>query len=203
MKNTEIVAHESYPDTHHDAYSKTVFGFWVYLLTDFVLFATFFATYAVLRTSVYGGPSAREIFNLDGALIQMLVMLVCSFTMGMAGATVHRKKKNATILLMIITFLLGMAFMWMEASDFTRLIQDGNTWKRSAFLSAYYTLIGTYALHMVFALLWTFVLIGALIKESDVDNASIRRVTCLRMFWQFLSIIWSFIFTIVYFMGEY
>lgn len=203
MKNPDLTAHESYPDTHHDAYSKTVFGFWIYLLTDFVLFATFFATYAVLRASVFGGPSGRQIFNMDLALIQTILMLLCSFVMGMAGAAVHRKKKQTTIILMAITFLLGIVFMWTEFSDFNRLLSDGNTWKRSAFLSAYFTLVGTYGLHMVFALLWIIVLIGSLFSEQDVSSTTIRRVTCLRMFWQFLSIIWSFIFTIVYFMGVY
>jgi cytochrome o ubiquinol oxidase subunit III len=197
---TQTVLHESSPDPHHDIYSKTVFGFWVYLLTDFILFATFFATYAVLHDSTYGGPSGREIFQLPFVLAQTLILLTGSLTSGLAGASAHRKNKNWTIILFVITFLLGIAFMGMELTDFNRLIDEGNSWKRSGFLSAYFSLIGMHGIHMIFALLWTIVLIVPVCIEG-ITSASIRRLTCLRMFWQFLNIIWVFIFTIIYVMG--
>lgn len=193
------MTHENYPDIHHDVYSKTVFGFWVYLITDFVLFATFFATYIVLYKSTYGGPSARDIFSIPFVMWQSVIMLCSSFTSGLAGASAHRKNKNATIFLFILTFLLGLAFMGMEFSQFSQLIREGNSWTRSAFLSAYFTLLGTHGIHMIFALLWVPVLIIPLFR-GEIGPESLRRLTCLRMFWQFLNVIWVFILT-AYFMG--
>lgn len=201
MKHIQPVAHESYPDTHHDIYSKTIFGFWVYLLTDLVLFGTFFATFLVLRHSTFGGPGPKELFQLDFGLMQTIILLTASFTSGLAGAATHRKNTSATVMLFGITFLLGAIFLSMEMTDLSRLIASGNGWQRSAFLSAFFTLVGTHAIHVVFALLWVIVLLIPVIKEG-IDSVSIRRLTCLRIFWQFLNIIWLFIFTLVYFMGE-
>ena len=200
MKNSATPSHENYPDTHHDVYSKTVFGFWLYILTDFMLFATLFATYAVLRNSTFGGPSARDLFNLDYTLIQTLFFLSSSFTIGLAAAFAHRKKKWATIALFATTFFLGMVFFGMELSEMTKFVREGFGWHKSAFLSAYFTLIGTHALHMAFALLWIIVLIVPVFFEG-ITPVSIKRLTCLKMFWQFLNIIWVFIFTIVYLIG--
>jgi cytochrome o ubiquinol oxidase subunit 3 len=200
MTHPETIVHESYPDPHHHIYSKTLFGFWVYLVTDFMLFATLFATYAVLHNSTYGGPSGAELFNLPFALTQTIILLLSSFTCGLAGASAHRKNKNGTIAFFAITFLLGIAFMAMELTQFSHFISEGNSWKRSAFLSAFFTIVGTHGIHMVFALLWTIVLLIPVSREG-VTSVSIRRLTCLRMFWQFLNVVWVFIFTIV-FMGE-
>lgn len=200
MKKPEVAVHESYPDTHHDIYSRTVFGFWVYILTDFVMFGTFFAAYAVLHNNTYGGPSADKLFHLPCALVQTLVLLTSSFTIGLAGASAHRRNKNWTIALFAITFLLGILFMWMELAEFTRLVNSGNSWRRSAFLSAYFTLVGTHGLHMIFAMLWVIILIVPVCLEG-ITGTSIRRLTCLKMFWQFLNVIWVFIFSFVYLMG--
>lgn len=199
MKTSELATHENYPDTHHDVYSKTVFGFWVYLITDFMLFATFFAAYAVLQTSTYGGPSSKDLFNLPLALVQTIILLTSSLTSGLAGAYAHRKNRNGTILLLIITFLLGAAFMAIGLTEFAQLVRNGNTWEKSAFLSVFFTLVGMHGIHMLFALFWCPILLLPIFREG-ITNTSIRRVTCLRMFWQFLNIIWVLIFTIV-FMG--
>jgi cytochrome o ubiquinol oxidase subunit 3 len=195
-------AHEASPDTHHDIYSKTIFGFWLYLLTDFILFASLFATYAVLYKGTYGGPSGRELFDMQGVLLQTLILLTSSFTSGIAGALAHRKKKIGTIALFLITFVLGWIFTWMEFDEFSRFIQMGNSWKRSAFLSAFFTLVGTHAIHMLFALAWVIILLIPVIREG-LNGVTIRRLTCLRMFWQFLNIVWIFIFTMVYMGGVY
>jgi cytochrome o ubiquinol oxidase subunit 3 len=111
MTHSEPTAHESYPDTHHDVYSKTIFGFWLYLLSDFMLFATLFATYIVLKNNTFGGPSAREIFDLPFALAQTIVLLTCSLTSGVGTAFAHRKNKNWTLVFFCITFLLGIVFL--------------------------------------------------------------------------------------------
>ena len=200
MKISQTTAHESYSDTHHDVYSKTVFGFWVYLLTDFMLFATLFATYIVLRNGIYGGPSAKELFHLPFTLTQTLILLVSSLTSGLAGVAVHRKDQRATIVWFGVTFLLGIAFMGMELSEFIRFVSEGNNWKRSAFLSAFFTLVSTHGLHMVFALLWIIVLILPVWRRG-LTSVSVTRLTCLRMFWQCLNVVWIFIFSIVYLMG--
>lgn len=194
-------AHEPYPDSHNDVYSKTVFGFWLYLLTDFMLFATIFAAYAVLQKSTFGGPTPREIFNLDYTLVQSLFLLGSAAAAGMGGAMAHRKQKGATVFYFLLTFILGAAFLWMMVGEFAHMTAHGLTWKTNAFLSTFYTLVGTHGAHMVFALLWIPVLLIPLMWEKEISPTSIKRITCLRMFWQFLNVMWIFIFNIVYLMG--
>lgn len=200
MKKQNAISHESHPDTHHDAYSKTVFGFWVYLLTDFVLFGTLFASYAVLRNSTFGGPSGSELFDLHSVLHRTLVLMLSSLTVGLAGASVHRRKKTTAICLFGATFLLGILFMGMQFQEFQNLISSNHGWARSGFLSAYFTLLGTFGIHVVFGLLWILVLTIP-IFSNEINGVAIRRLTCMRMFWQFLNIVWIFIFTFVYLLG--
>ena len=192
--------HESYPDTHHDLYSKTVFGFWIYLMTDFILFGTLFATYLVLYKSTFGGPSVAELVHLPSALVQMFILLTASFTSGLGSVFAHRKFKKASIYLFASTFFLGIAFLWMQFDEFHYFIESGNSWARNASMSVYFTLVGTFGIHVVLALLWTIVLV-ALLGRGEIGSASLRRLTCLRMFWQFLNIIWVFIFSLVYLLG--
>ncbi|MCB1085209.1 MAG: cytochrome c oxidase subunit 3 [Chlamydiia bacterium] len=191
---------ETYPDTHHDPYSNTTFGFWLFLITDFMLFATIFAAYAVLHKSTFGGPSAKELLNIYDAFWQTLVLLAAGFTSGMAGAFVHRKNKMWALIFFGLTFVLGAIFMWIEFVDFHELISAGHSWKTNAFLSAFFSLVGTHGVHILFALLWTIVLIIPVFKQG-ITPVSLKRLTCLRMFWQFCYIIWIFIFSIVYLMG--
>lgn len=122
MTQPATTHHESFPDTYHDTYSKTVFGFWVYILTDFVLFGVLFATYAVLRKNNFGGPTESDLFNPTYSLIQTLILLVSTFFIGLGGATAHRKNKSATFVLYLITFILGVSFMWMELAELTRFV---------------------------------------------------------------------------------
>ncbi len=197
---SQPVLHEHFPDPHRDVYSRTTFGFWIYLLTDFVLFGTLFATYAVLSNSTFGGPGVRDIYDLPYTLFPVIILLVSSLTIGCGAAMAHRKDKKWTIVLFGITFLLGIIFTGMELSDLIGLVNNGCGWQRSAFLSAYFTLVGTHTLHMLFALLWVIVLIFPVIRDG-IDNVSLRRLICLKMFWQFLNIIWVFIFSFVYLLG--
>ncbi len=185
---------------NEETYSKTVFGFWLYLLSDFVLFATFLATYLVLRTSTFGGPSAQELLPLSFTLIQTLLILSCSLTSGIADVMAFRKNKNWTIVFFALTFILGLIFTWMMVDGFSTLIEAGNGWQRSGFLSAYFTLLGTHALHMIFALLWILVLLPPVVLYG-VTERDIRRLTCLRMFWQFLGLVWVGLYTTIYLMG--
>lgn len=182
-----------------EVYSKTIFGFWVYLLTDFVLFGVLFAVYVILHANTYGGPSSRELFSIPYALVQTLVLLLSAFTIGIGGALAHRRNKGASIVFFLITFVLGLLFMGMELYDFFRLIQMNSSWTRSGFLSGYFTLVGTHGIHMCFALLWVIVILFTL--KNELTFMQLQRLTCLRMFWQFLNIVWVFIFTIVYLLG--
>ncbi len=195
-----MTQHEHFPDEHHDPYSKTIFGFWVYLLSDFLLFGALFASYMVLRTSTFGGPSGHDIFNLPAALSQAILLLTSSLTSGLAGAMAHRKNIAWTLILFTITGIIGIFFIERQIEEFTKLVHAGYGWQKSAFLSMFFTLVGTHTLHMLFAILWTIALLIPVCLQG-INLISIRRLTCLRMFWQFLNIIWVFIFAIVYFMG--
>lgn len=192
---------ERSPDLHHGIYSKTIFGFWIYLLTDFMVFAVLFAAYAVLRNHTYGGPSGRELFHLPETFVQTLVLLGSSLTSGLFGMYAHRHQRNLVLLFLSVTFLLGVLFLWLEWNELSRFVMTGNDWKRSAFLSALFTLLLTHSLHLGLALCWTLFFFVP-VWRSGMTDASVRRVTCLRMFWQFLTMIWVFIFTIVYLMGS-
>ncbi len=187
-------------DASHGAFSKTIFGFWLYLMTDCLLFATLFAAYAVLQNNTFGGPPASELFSLQSALAQTLVLLTSSFTSGLAQVAALREDKARVITWIVVTFLLGVVFFSMVMTDFTRLVEGGNSWQRSAFLSAYFTLVGTQVMHIAFGLLWMLVLV-ILVWQRGLITSTLRRLTCLRLFWHFLNIVWLLIFTIVYLMG--
>jgi cytochrome o ubiquinol oxidase subunit 3 len=179
---------------------KTVFGFWVYLMTDCILFATLFATYAVLRNNTYGGPSGYELFSLPFALSETLILLTSSFTCGLAMLAAHAKNKKKVLAWMGVSFLLGIAFLTMELKEFTHLVHEGNSWRRSGFLSAFFTLVATHGLHITAGLLWMIFVVIQLLRKG-VICVTFKRLTCLSMFWHFLDVVWIFIFTIVYLMG--
>jgi len=200
MNHPKHMHHEQYPDIFHGAYGRTIFGFWIYLMSDFILFGAFFATYMVLKDSTFGGPSARDLFHLPFSFVQTLVLLTSALTAGLGGASAHRKNKNLTLLYFGITFVLGLIFLWMQLDEFSNYVSAGNGWDKSAFLSGYFTLVGTHTLHIVFGLLWMIVLMVPVCLEG-ISHVSIRRLTCMRMFWQFLNIVWIFIFSFVYLLG--
>jgi cytochrome o ubiquinol oxidase subunit 3 len=181
-------------------YSKTVLGFWVYLMTDCVLFATLFATYAVLHTQTFGGPSGQELFKPPLTLAQTMALLTSSFTSGLATVMASRGAKNKTLLLFGITFLLGAAFLGMELYEFSEFVHNGDSWERSAFLSSFFTLVGTHGAHITVGLIWMmFVMIQ--IGRRGLTPDTVRRQMCLSLFWHFLDVVWIFLFTIVYLMG--
>lgn len=182
------------------AYEKTLFGFWVYLLTDFVMFGALFSTYAVLHYSMFGVVAEHGLWNLPFTLIQTLLLVTASFTSGLAGAAAHRNNKRGTLWLFGLTFLLGLLFLGMQLFELNRLVQEGYAWHTNGFLSAFFTLIGTHAAHLFFALLWTLFLTLPVWREG-ITQVSLRRLTCLKMFWQFLNLVWVFIFSMVYLLG--
>lgn len=195
-----ITAAPAHHDIQHETTAKTAFGFWVYLMTDCVLFATLFAVYAVLHKNTFGGPGADELFNMPFVLAETLILLTSSFTCGLAILATQRNAKKAIINWLAITFLLGAAFLGMEVYEFTHLVNEGNSWQRSGFLSAFFTLVGTHGLHITAGLLWIIVL-GAQIIRRGLTVHTVRRLTLFSIFWHFLDIVWIFIFTLVYLLG--
>lgn len=191
---------EQYPDTHHDTSSNVIFGFWLYLMTDFIMFATFFATYAVLRDNTFGGPTGKELFNLPMALTQTILLLTSSLTCGFASLSMERGNKRGLYFWYGVTFLLGLSFLGLIFQDFSDLIVSGNPWSRSAFLSSYFSLIGLHGLHIVVGLL-CIVFFLTQVKVRGLIPVTIRRLTCLKMFWFFSYIVWIFMFTIIYLLG--
>lgn len=181
--------------------AKSIFGFWVYLMTDCVLFASLFATFAVLRSSTFGGPSGSDIFSMPFVLVETLALLTSSFTCGLGLLAARRKDRKQVLILFSLTFLLGLFFLTMEVTEFHHLYVEGNSWRRSGFLSAFFTLVSTHGLHITFGLLWMAVLMVRVLK-TGLNRTISRQLTMLGMFWHFLDVIWIFIFTIVYLMGK-
>lgn len=181
--------------------SKSIFGFWIYLMTDCVLFSTLFATFAVLHNNTFGGPGGQELFSLSFVLTETLILLTSSFTCGLAMLGAYRNDKNLVIKLLGVTFLLGLAFLGLELSEFHKLYVEGNSWRRSGFLSAFFTLVGTHGLHITSGLVWMGTM--TLRIRNGITPLSLRRLTMLSLFWHFLDIVWIFIFTVVYLMGAF
>lgn len=179
---------------------KPILGFWIYLMTDCVLFATLFATYAVLYNNTNGGPSGYQLFNLKNVLAETLILLTSSFTCGLAMLSAYRKDRKQTLFWFGVTFLFGIAFLALELTEFRHFVQTGNSWRRSGFLSAFFTLVGTHGLHITVGLMWMVIMMWQVFRHG-LGRATIRRLTMLSMFWHFLDIIWIFIFTIVYLRG--
>lgn len=184
----------------HESDTK-IFGFWVYLMTDLVIFAVLFATFIVLRNHTFGGPSGRELFNLSSALAQTLLLLTSSFTCSLATLAVHRKQKNLAMFWFLVTFALGVSFLSLELSEFSKLIHEGADWRRSAFLSGFFTLVGTHGFHISLGLLWMIVAMSR-IWFRGLSAPDVSRIFRLAYFWHFLDVVWVFIFTIVYGMGH-
>lgn len=180
--------------------SKANFGFWLYLMTDCVLFATLFATFAVLHNNTAGGPPGQELFSLPFVLAETLILLTSSFTCGLALLAIKTRNKHLAYTLFAITFALGLAFLGLELYEFKELVHEGNSWERSAFLSAFFTLVGTHGLHITAGLLWLTALLVQL-KTRGFTRPVIRRFGLFALFWHFLDVIWILIFTIVYLKG--
>ena len=195
-----VVADQHRHDHAHDDESKTVFGFWIYLMTDCLIFASLFATFGVLATSTAGGPAGKDLFSLPYVGGETLLLLVSSFTFGMGMLEMHEGRQDKLMTWLGITFLFGAGFIAMELREFAHLIADGAGPGRSAFLSAYFTLVGTHGLHVTAGLLWMAVMMHQ-VKHFGLDGVVRRRLACLSLFWHFLDLIWICVFTFVYLQG--
>lgn len=181
--------------------NKTQFGFWVYIMTDCVLFASLFATYAVLHNATAGGPDGAELFKLPTVLAETLILLTSSLTCGLALLAARAGRKQLVLALLGATFVLGAAFLALEIAEFRQLVIEGNSWRRNAFLSSFFALVGTHGLHITVGLLWLAVL-ASQIRRKGLTSNTLRRLTLFGMFWHFLDVIWIFIFSIVYMIGS-
>jgi cytochrome o ubiquinol oxidase subunit 3 len=180
--------------------SKPILGFWIYIMTDCVLFASLFATYAVLYKNTAGGPSGYYLFDLKSVMAETLILLTSSFTCGLAILAAQRQDRKQTLAWFGVTFLLGIAFLALELTEFRHFAATGNSWRRSGFLSAFFTLVGTHGLHITLGLIWMLTLMWQVFRRGFGKN-TLKRLTMLSMFWHFLDIVWIFIFTIVYLRG--
>lgn len=177
-----------------------VFGFWVYLMTDLVIFAALFACFLVLHENTFAGPTAKDLFHLPSVLAETLILLTSSFTCSLGMLAVLRQLKNWAIIWFGFTFLLGAAFLYIEISEFAHFVAIGASWQRSAFLSSYFTLVGTHGFHISFGLLWMAVMMFRIGLRPLVEH-SISRIFRMALFWHFLDFVWIFIFTVVYGIG--
>lgn len=169
-------------------------------MTDCILFGSLFATYIVLHNNTFGGPDGSQLFDMPAILVETLVLLTSSFTCGLAMLAVQQRSTKWATFWFSFTFILGAIFLTMELSEFSHLVAEGNSWQRSGFLSAFFTLVGTHGLHISIGLLWMIVMGWQLLRQGFTTGV-VRRLTLLSMFWHFLDIIWIFIFTFVYLMG--
>lgn len=194
---TEIAEHHEH---HHDADATDIFGFWVYILSDCLLFATLFATYAVLHNNTFGGPALKELISLPYVLGETMFLLASSFTYGLAILALYQEKSKAVFFWLLVTFALGVGFITMEIREFIHLWAEGHTFHTSAALSAFFTLVGTHGLHVSLGLLWMAIMMVQVLMFK-VTPATTRRLAYLGLFWHFLDIVWIFVFTIIYLMG--
>lgn len=187
-------------NNHLSTYEKSKLGFWIYLMTDCVLFATLFASFVVLRSNTYGGPSGAELFSLKFVLGETIILLTSSLTSGLAMVSLRREQSSWVRIWLIVTAILGALFLGMEIYEFVNLSQEGFGWQRSAFLSAFYTLVGTHGLHISLGLVWLITMLVR-IKRQGLSAQVNHQVNLFGIFWHFLDIIWIFIFTVVYLFG--
>ena len=178
----------------------TLLGFWLYLMSDSLLFACLFACYGVLGRNYAGGPSGAELFTLPLVAVNTLLLLLSSITYGFAMIAMQRKRADATLAWLALTGLLGASFVGIELHEFGHLIQEGYGPQRSAFLSSFFALVGTHGLHVSFGIVWLITLMAQVTKYGLIA-ANRRRLMCLSMFWHFLDVVWIGVFTFVYLMG--
>ncbi len=206
MSATTIAAdmsHQGHAHSHdhaHDGGDNKLFGFWVYLMTDCILFASLFATYAVMRHNYAGGPDGKELFDLRYVFIETMLLLFSSFSNGFAMLSVHRRLRSATLKWLLLTAALGMGFVGMEVYEFRHLVMEGNGPDRSGFLSAFFGLVGTHGTHVSIGLIWMGTMMWQL-AHKGITPAITSRLLRLSLFWHFLDIIWIAVFTVVYLMG--
>ncbi|MGH6746968.1 cytochrome bo3 quinol oxidase subunit 3 [Novosphingobium sp. PhB57] len=184
----------------HPEGGSTMLGFWMYLMSDCLIFAMLFAAYGVLGGSFAAGPGPKDLFELPLVAVNTAMLLFSSITYGFAMLAMEKDKKGATQLWLLVTAVFGASFLAIELYEFANLIHEGATPMRSGFLTAFFSLVGTHGLHVTFGLVWLFTLVVQIGKKGLIP-ANKRRLMCLSLFWHFLDVIWIGVFTFVYLMG--
>ncbi len=177
------------------------YGFWIFLLSDIVMFSCFFAAHAVLQTATAGGPSGRDLFDPSRVAMETACLLASTFTCGLAAVATGARSQIWTQAALAVTGLLGAGFLLLEGQEFARLIAEGDGPTRSAFLSSFFALVGCHGLHVSVGLLWLGTMMGQVFVKGFRPNI-LRRLLCFNLFWHVLDIIWVAIFTVVYLIGE-
>jgi cytochrome o ubiquinol oxidase subunit III len=177
------------------------YGFWIFLLSDIVMFSAFFAAHAVLQTATAGGPTGRDLFDPMSVALETACLLVSSYTCGMSAVATGARSHLWTQVFLAATGLLGAAFLALEAHDFATMVQAGAGPQRSAFLSSFFALVGCHGLHVTAGLLWLGTMMAQVFVKGFRPNI-LRRLLCFNLFWHVLDVIWIAIFTMVYLIGE-
>ncbi len=189
--------HESHA---HQVASKVTFGFWIYVMTDAIMFATLFAVYVVLHKNTFGGPGIREVASLNHILMQTLVLLSSALTYGLMLVSFYQGNRSGVRLSLLLTLVLGLIFLGIEWNDGAALVHQGYSWTKSAFLSSYFTFLGIHGLHILIALLWMVILFIQFGLQGFTQMMQTRFI-CLSLFWNFLNLMWLVAFTLMFLMG--
>jgi cytochrome o ubiquinol oxidase subunit 3 len=191
---------EFYVKGDHHPEGSTMLGFWLYIMSDCLIFAVLFATFAVLSRSYAAGPSAADLFELPVVAVNTAMLLLSSITYGFAMLEMVKNNKQRTLFWLAVTGIFGAVFIGLELNEFWHLIQEGAGPQRSAFLSAFFTLVGTHGLHVTIGIVWLVTLMVQ-VRQRGLIAANQRRLMCLSMFWHFLDVVWIGVFSFVYLMG--
>ncbi|MFC0330181.1 cytochrome o ubiquinol oxidase subunit III [Paenibacillus sepulcri] len=196
----QVHSHADGHDGHVNQEELRQFGFWIFLITDCVLFATLFATYVVLHGNHAGGPGPKEIFEMPGIIAETFILLTSSFTSGLAVLAMNAGSRKGLIGWLIVTVLLGATFIGLEVTEFLKLIHEGHTISSSAFFSSFFVLVGTHGIHVTVGIVW---ITGIMIQLAryGITPVTRRKVNITSLYWHFLDVVWIFVFTIVYLMG--
>jgi cytochrome o ubiquinol oxidase subunit III len=178
------------------------YGFWIFILSDIVLFSALFAAYAVLGRNTAGGPTGAELFNLRNVFIETMCLLFSSYTCGLGALSAERRRMGRFLIFAALTFVLGAAFLFIEAREFAGMVAKGAGPGRSGFLSGFFTLVGTHGVHVTSGLFWLIYLVAQVIIKG-LRPAVLRRLLCWSIFWHALDIVWVGVFTLVYLMGDF
>jgi cytochrome o ubiquinol oxidase subunit 3 len=178
------------------------YGFWIFILSDMVMFSALFAAYAVLRSNTAGGPTGADLFDLRNVFIETMCLLLSSYTCGLGVLSAERRRPAHFLIFAVLTFVLGAAFLFIEVSEFARMVEKGAGPSRSAFLSAFFTLVGTHGVHVASGLIALIYLVAQMIANG-LRAAVLRRLLCWSLFWHALDIVWVGVFTLVYLMGDW
>lgn len=197
--HTNAHDHHGHGRGHHDLESIKQFGFWLFMITDVILFATLFATFIVLRDNTASGPIGAELIEMNGIIVSTFILLTSSFTSGLAVLSMNKGDKKGLILWLAISALLGLSFIYLEVNEFIHLVHEGANIGTSAYWSAFYTLVGTHGLHVSIGIVWMTALILQIAKRG-INPVTKRKVNIISLYWHFLDAVWIFVFSIVYLM---